>query len=219
MKKVFLSLGMMFLCFCPHASANSSVLLTFDNLSKGNYGNKFTYDGVTFETYPTSELEVTGPSPNDADGLGTAYSLPNKLSVVGAQPTSDPAQSSFTLLFNQPANNINFWLTGTFHNTTIDAYNSSSQLVSSYTQAYPQNGPPPAGFPGWDYYYDTTLNDINVNGSGISKLTIQPSAYDGFSIDNVSYHLNAAPEPVSTILFLVGGAIMLFIKRRQIKLN
>lgn len=163
---------------------DQTIVINFDDIALGDYGDSLRYGDVTIETYPGSHLEVTDQS---ADGFGNAHSLPNKLSVWGDQPLVPKEKTSFLVVFDYPVQEVSFWLTGTFHDTTVNAYDVNDNLVATFLQTYPKDGPlAPDGTP-WDYYYDRVLRFINIEATDISKISIQPSAYDGFSIDDLTY--------------------------------
>ena len=187
------------LLFGPPANAG---ILTFDNLALGDYGDNLIYGDVTIRAYPGSHLQVTDPT---SDGFGKAHSLPNKLSVWGEEPLVPKEKTSFLVIFNSPVQNLNFWLTGTFHDTTINAYDLNNNLVETFVQTYPMEGPvAPDGRP-WDYYYDDVLRHVYLQEDSIARITIQPSAYDGFSIDDLSYTVEpVVPEPATLLLFGTG---------------
>ena len=189
----------------PNALANTK---TFDDLATGEYGQSLLYGDIAVKAIPTAHLMITDFT---SDGFGKAHSLPNKLSVRGGEPLTTE-QTSMLIDFANPVEGVNFWLTGTFHDTTVTAYNNFGTSIESFTQTYPTSGSTaPDGRP-WDFYYDDQLRFIELSSSGISQLFIQPSAHDGFSIDDLSY--TVTPEPVSAALFLLGGGTLLLRKRR-----
>ncbi|MDD5216847.1 MAG: PEP-CTERM sorting domain-containing protein [Candidatus Omnitrophica bacterium] len=194
--------------FCsPIATAS---VVAFDDLASGIYGDTLIYGDVTFKSQAGGKLEVTNQS---ADGFGNAHSLPNKLSVWGDPPLTPKEKTSILIFFNHTVQSVDFWLTGTFHDTTVNAYDKNGDLIDTFLQTFPLSGPvAPDGNP-WDYYYDHVLNLIRLQGAAISKVTIQPSAYDGFSIDDLAYA--AIPEP-STVLLMIWGLLGLsFVKMKK----
>lgn len=200
---------MLFLCILLVPFCASAVVLNFDDLALGDYRDNFRYNDVIIQTYPGAHLQVTDQT---ADGYGNARSLPNKLSVWGDQPLVPKEKTSFLFLFDAPVADFSFWLTGVGHDTTVNAYDSAGNIIETYIQTYPTIGPPPSGYAGWDYYYDGVLRLVELQQSGISRVSIQPLAYDGFSIDDVSY--NVVPEPASLLLLsfsLLGAG---FFKRK-----
>ncbi|MBN1527346.1 MAG: hypothetical protein JW919_07180 [Candidatus Omnitrophica bacterium] len=161
-----------------------ATLINFDDLALGDYGDITHFGDVTISTYTGGHLQVTKQL---TDGFGNAYSGPNKLSVWGDQPWVPMQKTSFSLLFDTPVEQVSFWLTGTFHDTTVTTYDSYGNLLGTFVQTYPMDGAlAPDGTP-WDWYYDRVLRFINIGGSNISRMVIQPSAYDSFSIDDLSY--------------------------------
>ena len=208
MRNLILAVGIMVL---TGTNANAAIL-TFDDLALGDYGNTLNYNGVTFTTYLTSHLQVTDQT---ADGFGNAHSLPNKLSVWGEQPLTPIEKTRFDVNFNAPVEQVSFWLTGTFHDTTINAYSASGSLLETYIQTYPMDGALAPDGNAWDYYYDRQIRLIGLNASGISEISIQPSQYDGFSIDALGYNPVVTPEPATLVLFSIGGAGMLLRRFRQ----
>jgi hypothetical protein len=168
---------------------NNPVIIDFNDWATGDYGNSLKHDAITIATYPSSHLEVTDQT-GVTYGYGNVYSIPNQLSVWGEQPWLYKEQTSFSLQFDYPVYNFSFWITGTFHDTTVVAYDKNGNVLETFVQTYPidWNIPSPDGSP-WDAYYDRVLRFIQLNASGISKITIQPSGYDGFSIDDLTYSL------------------------------
>lgn len=175
-----------------------ALLIHFDDLSVGNYGDNLKVNDVSFQSISPGYLMITDQT---ADGFGRAYSPENKLSVIG-ESSMYKEQTSFDILFGTPVNNFSFWITGTFHDTTITAFDEYDQEIFIFIQNYPMSGPTaPDGTP-WDYYYDRQLRFINIDALYTSRINIQPSAYDGFSIDHLSY--NPIPESSTILLFGVG---------------
>ena len=192
--------------------ASFAVMITFDDLPVGNYGSDLTVGNATFQrNVTTAHLEITDAT---SDGFGKAHSLPHKLSVMGREPLTTE-QTSFSVLFAQPIEQLSFWLTGTFHDTTVRAFDSADQLLETFVQTYPQDGPlAPDGRP-WDFYYDDQLRFVQLETANISRLHIQPSAHDGFSIDDFGYQV--IPEPGS--LALVGlGLVGVGLRRRRVRI-
>lgn len=187
-----------------------AVTKTFDDLTAGDYGQSLVYGDMTVNTsVPTATLAVTDAT---SDGFGKAYSLPNKLSVRGSEPLTTE-QTSMKINFLNPVENFNFWLTGSFHDTTVTAYDSTNTLKETFVQTYPTSGATaPDGRP-WDFYYDDQLRFIEFNYSGISSVLIQPNAHDGFSIDDVSY--TVTPEPATMALFGLGAGAFALAHRRK----
>jgi len=202
-------LALTVLCVC--AVRADADMLTFDDLYLGDYGDSLTYGDVQIQTYTGSHLQITNQS---ADGMGNAHSSPNKLSVWGNQPWVPKEKTSFVLLFGHPVTEVGFWLTGTFHDTTVNAFDYDANLLETFVQTYPCVGPlAPDGTP-WDYYYDRELRFISIGASAISTLSIQPSAYDSFSIDDVSY--NVVPAPGALLLGSIGVGLVGWLKRRRV---
>ena len=207
MKKTAIIATMIIILGCTNASA---AIFTFDDLTPGDYGDSLNYGGMTINTYPGSHLQVTDQT---ADGFGNAHSLPNKLSVWGDHPWAPKEKTSFSIYFDSPVTDFSFWLTGTFHDTTVKAYDLNSIPLETYIQTYPITGPlAPDGTP-WDYYYDRQLRFISLSASNIHNITIQPSAYDGFSIDDLSYEV--VPEPTTMALMGIGLLSAGVIRRRK----
>jgi len=174
-------------------------MVTFDDLALGDYGDSLRYGDIVIEAYPGSHLQVTDQS---ADGMGSAHSSPHKLSVWGDQPWVPKEKTSFMLVFDDPVVEVGFWITGTFHDTTASAYNAADDLLTTFVQTYPMDEPrAPDGRP-WDYYYADQLRFINLKGPPISKVSIQPSGYTHFSMDDVSYEV--VPAPGAVILGSIG---------------
>ena len=134
--------------------------------------------------------------------------------MLGQEPLTTE-QTSFTVLFAEPVARLSFWLTGTFHDTTVTAFDDADQVLETFVQTYPQDGPiAPDGRP-WDFFYDDQLRFIQLASSRIARLTIQPSAHDGFSIDDVGYQV--IPEPGS--LALVGLGLVGLLWRRRVSVG
>ncbi|HOW59759.1 MAG TPA: PEP-CTERM sorting domain-containing protein [Candidatus Omnitrophota bacterium] len=199
------------LLLLPFLAPNArAAIITFDDLSLGVYGDTLTIGDVTIKSQMGGKLAITDQT---ADGFGNAHSLPNKLSVFGDEPLVPKEKASFLIFFDNPIQSVNFWITGNGHDTNVDAYNADGNLVDSFLQTYPMNEPTaPDGRP-WDYYYDGVLRLITLEASDISKVTVQPSAYDGFSIDDLSY--TAIPEPSTMLLMLSGLLGLPFVRRKK----
>lgn len=206
MKRI-LTISLFLICFA--FSYATAAVISFDDLPLGDYGNSLRYRDVIIGTYPESHLLVT--SVETDRGYGNEHSPLNKLSVSGEQRLLIE-ETSFLVHFDNPVQEVNFWLTGTFHDTTINAYDAANGLISTFVQTYPQNGSLAPDGNHWDVYYDRALRLINVEGSSISRLSIQPSAYDGFSIDDLSY--NSIPEPASLVLLGLGLLRLVFKKKK-----
>jgi len=205
-KKSLLMLAV--LCVCPVRAG--AYTLTFDDLALGDYGDSLKYGDIVIQTYPGSHLQVTDQS---ADGMGNAHSSPYKLSVWADHPWVPKEKISFMLVFDDPVVEVGFWITGTFHDTTASAYNAAGDLLTTFVQTYPMDEPrAPDGRP-WDYYYAPQLRFINLKGPAISKISIQPSGYTHFSIDDVSYQIVPVPSAVGL------GAIGLVIVFRGCRRN
>ncbi len=216
MKKLILLSIVSMLLFVPDVSA---AIITFDDLALGDYGNSLRYGDVTIQTYPESHLLVT--SVNTDRGWGNEHSLPNKLSVASDRNSTPdlPEVTSFNMLFDFSVQDVCFWLTGTFHDTTINVYNPEGTLVSTFVQTYPMIESRAPDGNAWDVYYDRALQLVNVEGSGIARLHIQPSAYDGFSIDDIIYNPVIEPTPVpepATMLLLAPALLGLLGYRRKL---
>ena len=211
MKKVFLLSLLSVLLYWSNASAT---IINFDSLIPGPQiftgtpvGDAISYPELTFEG-----TNITATT-DGYYGIGYAHSKPNKLTVLGGA-THSTEETSIGINFNIPVTDVSFWLTGTFHDTTVNAYDAGGNLISSFVQTYPTNEPSaPDGTP-WDIYYNQALRFVNVGGSGISRVSIQPALYDGFSIDDVSY--NSIPEP-ATLSILGLGLLGLVFKRKKAK--
>jgi hypothetical protein len=188
-----------FLAVCFTSFNASAALVSFDDLPVGNYSNLLTYGNLTIRSQGGGQLHVTDQT---ADGYGNAHSLQNKLSVWGQEPLVPAEKTSFLFFFDIPVDTVSFWMTGLGHETTIHAFNVEGDLIDSFLQTYPVTEPmAPDGTP-WDYYYDRVLRFVELEGQGISKVTVQPNAYDGFSIDDVNY--SVVPEPATPFLVLMG---------------
>lgn len=214
MKRIIpiLDLALGFTCLCiPTASAALFVTDPFDDLTPGDYGTQLKIEDVTFESFPGTRLFITDAT---SDGLGKATSLPNKLSTIGKEPRETAQRTAFDVLFDNPVDDVHFWVTGTFHDTTIEAFDTSGQSLTRIVQTYPNTAPvAPDGRP-WDFYYDDQRRFIHLKADGISRVFIEPSEYDGFSIDN----FNVVPEPSSLLLLgmgLLGGGIASLRKKRS----
>jgi len=186
-----------------------AMVITFDDLARGVYGDTLTYGNATIKSQAGGILEITDQT---ADGFGNAYSLPNKLCVWGNQPLTPKEKTSFVLLFSEPIEEFSFWLTGTFHDTTVIAFDANGSPVETFVQTYPQTGPTAPDGSSWDYYYDRALRFIDLDATAIRKVSIQPAAYDGFSIDHVSYQV--IPEP-STLFLLTSALLSVSFRRRK----
>jgi lysophospholipase L1-like esterase len=152
---------------------------TFDTqVPDGNYGSTLTLDELTYQSENGSRLSVTNAS---SSGLGAASSLPNKLSTFATEPPPSGQRTSLTVRFEVPAKFVDFWLTGTSFDTTIQTFDSQNNLLSTLVRTPAQTG----------------QIQITASTVPISKLFIQPSAYDGFSIDNMCYQADAVySEPL-----------------------
>jgi hypothetical protein len=220
MRKLYLFFVLFFIASVSNVFAYT---ITFDDLptyynssvfgDPGDYGTSLIYGDVTFETVANAHLLTTGA---DFDpGFGMANSAPNKLTFSCAPEFR--TVSEITILFDKPVEDFSFWLNGTGYDTTINAYDKKDNLIETFVQPYPQVPPPP----GWNDRYDIP-HLVSLNSSDISWVTIQPSRYDAFSIDDVSYeraHGNGnAPVPEPATLSLLGlGLSGLGLLRRKKK--
>jgi hypothetical protein len=191
-----------------------AVLINFDDLSAGAnlYTGVPTTNGIDYlgTKFSGTNLSIT----TDAYyGNGTAHSGPNKLTVLG-QNTDTKEETGITIEFAQKINReVNFWVTGTFHDTNIYAYDDHGKLIENYLLSLPQDGPVAPTGEQWDVYYDKSQHFISLDSNNVKKVLIQPTTFDGFSIDNL--HYAPVPEPASAVL-LGSGLLGLFRVRRKI---
>ena len=141
---------------------------TFDDQVPDNYGPTLTLDELTFQSENGTWLSVTNAS---SSGLGTANTLPNKLSTFGVEPPASGLRTGLTVRFQAPAKQVTFWLTGHSNDTTIKAYDAQNNVLSTLVRTSAQVG----------------TVQITASSTPIAKVFIQPSVYDGFSVDDVCY--------------------------------
>ncbi len=147
---------------------------TFDDQVPDNYGPILSLDELTFESESGTWLAVTNASAGS--GLGIANSAPNKLSTFGVEPPTAGLRTGLTVQFKVPAKYVDFRLTGISNDTTIKTYDFQNNLLATVTRTASQTGPV----------------QITASAMPISKVFIQPSVYDGFSIDDVCYQADAS---------------------------
>ena len=147
---------------------------TFDDQVPDNYGPTLISDELRFESESGTWLAVTNAAAGS--GLGTANSAPNKLSTFGVEPPAAGLRTGITVRFKVPAKYVDFRLTGISNDTTIKTYDYQSNLLATVTRTASQTGPV----------------QITASTMPISKVFIQPSVYDGFSIDDVCYQADAS---------------------------
>ncbi len=186
-----LLLGFVSGMFLPAISFAS--IQTFDDLVADNYGPTLSLDELTFQSENGMWLAITNAA---SDGLGTANSLPNKLSLVGQEIPAATQRSGLTVRFKVPAKAVDFSLTGTFYDMTIKAFDSQNNLLAMVVDAHHKEDPLTSGGASIGVDSDKEIRQVRIaspqpSSAGIAKLFIQSAKYDPFSIDDVCYQIDA----------------------------